>query len=641
MGLNYEQLKLKDLLKLSKKGDLTAAYLAAQKYLEEKDYQNAVKQFEIATQKGCQNGQVFYEYALLYYFGKYIPQDYKKAFALFSSGSFFGHPRACLFLAYCYEHGLGVEEDYSKAYLTYSMGADLGDPDCKKWVEEKEKEIKVEEIVVKQFDEKEEIVVKQFDEEPPKEIKITSDEDYKKLSQEQLEQLYNKGDFKTCVYLGDTYFEKKQYDKAFPLYLKGYEELKDYGCANRVGLCYSQGRYVAQDHQKALDYFKIAAQNGYAGAVFNIGVCYEKGYGLNINRPKAIYYYKKAALMGSQPAKNRLRKLGIPEIPTYKGKPVRYSDLTIEQLEEIYQSGDYNVCAELGRRYYQNEEHIKAFKVFHKGYLEVQNYYCACALGFFYYEGKYITQDYQRAFEYFKFSADKEYPTAQFYIGLFYYKGLYVKKDYTKAFEWFKKAADQKDISSISNLGLLYEMGYGVKQDYVKAAELYQEAADHGDAYAQNNLGDLYFDGHGVKQDYIKAAQYYYEAAEQGNEAAQCNLAHLYVDGLGVKQNYGEAVKWLKKAADQNDPQAINNLGWLYEMGYGVKQDSDIAADLYQKAANQGFALAQFNFGLCYLYGRGIFENRKLAIYWLKKAADQGHQSAIDKLNELGYYYIK
>ena len=68
-------------------------------------------------------------------------------------------------------------------------------------------------------------------------------------------------------------------------------------------------------------------------------------------------------------------------------------------------------------------------------------------------------------------------------------------QDYDKAFEWYAKAADQGlDVAQL-NIGGLYENGYGVPQDYDTAFEWYKKAADQGNQEASNRIGRLVMNG--------------------------------------------------------------------------------------------------------------------------------------------------
>ena len=88
--------------------------------------------------------------------------------------------------------------------------------------------------------------------------------------------------------------------------------------------------------------------------------------------------------------------------------------------------------------------------------------------------------------------AGKGNSDAQYQLGILYYIGIGVSQDFAKAFHWFKKAAAKGDPDAQYSLGELYEQGKGVAPDLDKALEWYQKACEAGDeeaceAYARLN----------------------------------------------------------------------------------------------------------------------------------------------------------
>lgn len=55
---------------------------------------------------------------------------------------------------------------------------------------------------------------------------------------------------------------------------------------------------AAEQHESAIDLFKLAASHGNASAMFNLGVCMERGIGVAKNFQLAYQCYKEAASMG-------------------------------------------------------------------------------------------------------------------------------------------------------------------------------------------------------------------------------------------------------------------------------------------------------------------------------------------------------
>ena len=169
--------------------------------------------------------------------------------------------------------------------------------------------------------------------------------------------------------------------------------------------------------------------------------------------------------------------------------------------------------------------------------------------------------EHEQAFDCFKRAAERGHLGAQHQLGWSYYTGHGVRQDYAEAVKWYCKAADQGLAGAQNDLGLVYDIGQGVPQDYTEAARRFRQAAEQGYALAQRNLGEAYHDGHGVPQEYTEAVKWYRKAAEQGNAVGQCNLGAAYHEGHGVPQDYSEAVKWFRNGAEQGFDDAQRNLG--------------------------------------------------------------------------------
>jgi len=217
---------------------------------------------------------------------------------------------------------------------------------------------------------------------------------------------------------------------------------------------------------------------------------------------------------------------------------------------------------------------------------------------------------------------------AQYDLGFMYFDGQGITQDYKKSVYWWKRAAEQGDIEAQFNLGMMHAKGQGVPQDYKHAIYWYKKAAAKGYAKAQNNLGLMYYTGQGVAQDYKQAAYWLTKAAEQGFSDAQFNLGLRYNEGQGVAQDYKQAMYWWQKAAEQGHAEAQYNLGWMYDNGQGVTKNHKKAVYWWKKAAEEGDISAQYNLSVMYYNGRGVTQNFKLAYVWESLAASQGHEKA-------------
>ena len=146
--------------------------------------------------------------------------------------------------------------------------------------------------------------------------------------------------------------------------------------------------------------------------------------------------------------------------------------------------------------------------------------------------------------------------TAQNRLGFMYYYGYGVHQDYKLAYEWFFKSADQGNTTSQCNLGIMYQNGHNVHQDYKMSCKLYQKSADKGNAIAQSSLGIMYQYGYGVHRDYKLACEWYQKSADQGNAIAQINLGVMYQNGYGVDLNTEKAYQYFKSSMEQGNSDA-------------------------------------------------------------------------------------
>lgn len=227
---------------------------------------------------------------------------------------------------------------------------------------------------------------------------------------------------------------------------------------------------------------------------------------------------------------------------------------------------------------------------------------------------------------------------AQFNLGYCYYMGLGIDQDYSKAVEWFTKAAEQGYAEAQLFLGECYEEGKGVKQNDNKAVEYYQMAAMQDNAQAINNLGVCYLNGTGVKQNDEEAFNLFSKAANLGLAVAQTNLGDCYYYGRGTQQNKILANEWYEKAAQQvnNNSFKIEESGYYkeakekFDLGYNYyfHDQEGLGAQLIKEAADAGYAKAQYYMGEFYVYSEIFPPDPEQSISWYKKSAEQGYPPA-------------
>lgn len=111
----------------------------------------------------------------------------------------------------------------------------------------------------------------------------------------------------------------------------------------------------------------------------------------------------------------------------------------------------------------------------------------------------------------------------QFLVGWNYYSGIGVIQDYKTAAKWYLIAAEKGHAKAQNNIGLMYLEGSGVSKDDKIGAFYIHLAAEQGLASAQTTLSALYLRGQGVIQDDVAAYMWSNIAASSGNTVAVKN----------------------------------------------------------------------------------------------------------------------
>ena len=94
-------------------------------------------------------------------------------------------------------------------------------------------------------------------------------------------------------------------------------------------------------------------------------------------------------------------------------------------------------------------------------------------IGYLYFSGEGLDQDYAEAFYWFKLAAEQGYPPAAGNLGQMYYDGLGVEVDKIEAYAWLATALAQGlDVSEIFLDDLLLSLSY---RDMLKAQALARE----------------------------------------------------------------------------------------------------------------------------------------------------------------------
>lgn len=94
--------------------------------------------------------------------------------------------------------------------------------------------------------------------------------------------------------------------------------------------------------------------------------------------------------------------------------------------------------------------------------------------------------DDSEAAHWFRLAAEQGHSNAQVNLGFMYYHGKGVIQDYQEAMRWYRLAADQGHATAQNNIGLMYANGEGVMKDAQEAVRWLKLAADQEHAKVQN-----------------------------------------------------------------------------------------------------------------------------------------------------------
>ncbi|KAL8732973.1 MAG: hypothetical protein Q9166_002371 [cf. Caloplaca sp. 2 TL-2023] len=283
---------------------------------------------------------------------------------------------------------------------------------------------------------------------------------------------------------------EQSFEKALVWFKRGLANA-DALCQYELGLMYLNGLGVRKDPLTAADYFKEAANQGFASAQTYLGQLFlDQG-----DISTAIRYFDLAAQSGHIEAFYHLAEISNNGIGRERscGVATAYYKLVAEKAEAIHSS-----FAE-SNSVYDNGDSETALV----GYMMAaeQGYESAQA------NVAYILDEYQSILSLNSFLPWKRNRSS-------------LLRNTILALIYWTRSAKQSNIDSMVKMGDYYLGGHGVEVDMEKAATCYQTAAEtHQSAQALWNLGWIHENGVGVEQDFHLAKRFYDQALETNQEA--------------------------------------------------------------------------------------------------------------------------
>ncbi|MCR5846941.1 MAG: TIR domain-containing protein [Lachnospiraceae bacterium] len=383
----------------------------------------------------------------------------------------------------------------------------------------------------------------------------------------------------------------------------------DIPAMNKAGYMYSTGRGCETDEQrieKAINYYYNGAMNGNYVSIYNLGSIYQYGKeSIESNPEEAYKYYKMAADAGYAQAMYQIGLMYFngeykdsKESETPEDPNLKYS-IAKQWYERAVENGYYDAYVDLGNMYLEgkgvevNPEEAK--KQYQLG-IDKGNSNCMAAMGYYY--TKDTVNDYNKAYELYTKAAYAGSNLAEYNLGILYKNGWGVKEpDYEEAEKWFMMAAEDDYTQALTQIGMLYEIPLSGSPDYASAKKWYEKAAYKGEAWAMVLLGEIYFEGYlddSHEPDYENAYYMYKNALDKvdilideiiencNNDLGICclNLGNKSLEENDIQKARG----YYKEGAEKANADCCIKLGDIYFSENNMQS----AKECYEAALENG-----------------------------------------------------
>jgi hypothetical protein len=206
----------------------------------------------------------------------------------------------------------------------------------------------------------------------------------------------------------------------------------------KLAVKYADGAGFEKSNEKALSWYRRAADQGDADAQASLGVMYQNGISIQKSNEQAVSWFRKSADQGNASGQNLLG------VMYFMGTGIEKDDK--QAVMWFRKSADQgNSQAQLN-------------------------------LGVMYKNGTGVDKSDEQAVSWFRKSAEQGNSDAQLNLGAMYQYGDGVDKSNEQAVSWYRKSADQDNRDAQVSLGVMYQNGDGVEQSNDNALFWYQKS---------------------------------------------------------------------------------------------------------------------------------------------------------------------
>ncbi len=464
-------------------------------------------------------------------------------------------------------------------------------------------------------------------------------------------------------YLGRLSERDYDYKNAVKLYEKGIDEGSNLAGVG-LGYLYQQGKGTETDLVKAEELYLEAADSGCTEALFYEALLIKNGLtkdGEEADPARAAEMLEKVKDESEDPyfrgyalaSLAGIYRDGTDDFEQDYDKAKEYYDEAVREYP--YSEGE--VDAQLAVMYYNMGNEVEAQEYsrksldFYETAASLGNVRAMNQAGLCYWEGNGAEEDGEKSLNYFTQAAECGSDEAMCNIGLLYELGTSTTAvNYDKAYEWYRKSADAGNAMGMYYIGNMYRRGkYGAvrnEPDYATAILWLEKAAEnnYGPAYAL--LGEMSLDLKGFKdKDDERTLAYYDKGIALGDGESMFGKGYYYVVEYADEPDWPKAYEYIMKGANAGYPSAMLFAGMMYEGGNVPGSDGpdyEEAATWYIRTAlcdgvNEP-AVGEAMNRLAHMYAEDHLEETEEsnARVWFLRGAEEGNAEA---MFQAGYYY--
>ncbi|KAI9328291.1 hypothetical protein BDR26DRAFT_923536 [Obelidium mucronatum] len=418
------------------------------------------------------------------------------------------------------------------------------------------------------------------------------------------------------------------------------------GAMHDLALCYNTGAGVLENQSTAFGWFKKAAEGGYHQSQLYVGLRYLQGNGVGVDMEAAVEWIKKARDGGNEQAGEFLSMYSDDDDDSDEDED--------EEDDEVGSKDDSNGGSEsevdlvLRLMGLANSEGLSDGVMRMQAVMEKLDF---GSIAQFHHENPHLSREdilQSRLAQQMQILADEGDPFGLHQMSVFYSNGSAgITKDPKKAFELNKEASEKGYLAATHDLALCYLNGEGVQKNSKRSVELLTIAAEGGFVISQLSLanrllagegylnaiftlGKCHWNGHGTSQDYNLGVQYFKDAASKGDSESSFYLGLAYENGLGGCKKDAERAYQSFLACAEGEPNkatqnAMYNLGVLcFNKVTSTGRKSD-ATGWFEEA---GTPPALYVLGFMYRLGNGVRKNGNLSQQYFMRAFMNGYMPA-------------